>query len=104
MDIDDLSAIQKAVAQANYRYTAHALERTTERHISRAEVEQAVTRAEIIESYPQDTYGPSVLLYGETDQRRILHIQISLPPSVKIITAYEPSPNQWENYRVRKSK
>jgi hypothetical protein len=102
MDKANLAAIQQAVAQGDYRYTAHALQRTTVRHISRAEIEQAIVQAEIIESYPEDKYGPSALVYGETEKQRILHIQISLPPSVKIITAYEPDPDQWENYRVRK--
>lgn len=102
MDTADLEAVQKAVAQGNYRYTAHALQRTTVRHISRGEIEQAMAKAELIESYPDDKYGPSILIYGETEEQRKLHIQLSLPPSVKIITAYEPDPNQWDNYRVRK--
>lgn len=102
MDKADLEAVQKAVAQGDYRYTAHALQRTTTRHISRIEIEEAVVKAEIIEEYPEDKYGPSFLPYGETTKQRILHIQIRLPPSVKIITAYEPDPDQWENYRVRK--
>ena len=102
MDTSDLEETQKAIAQGDYRYTAHALQRTTVRHISRAEIEQAEAKAEVIERYPDDKYGPSILVYGETEKQRILHIQISLPPSVKIITAYEPDPDQWENYRVRK--
>lgn len=98
----DLAAIQEAVSQGEYQYTLHATQRTTIRKISRTELTQAIAKAEIIEEYPQDKYGPSCLLYGETDTGRILHIQISLPPSVKIITAYEPDPNEWINHRVRK--
>ncbi len=101
----DLSAIQEAVAQGNYQYTLHALRRTTERHISRIEVEQAVASAEIIEEYPGDRYGPSCLLYGDTDAGRPLHVLVSTPsPQVTIITAYEPDPSEWENNRVRKRK
>jgi hypothetical protein len=99
----DLELIQKAIASGNYQYSLHAVQRTTERHISRSEIERAISRAEIIEDYPQDKYGPSCLLYGDTDNGRALHIQVSLPPLVKIITVYEPDPKEWENNRVRKS-
>ncbi len=99
----DLAAIQEAIAEGNYKYTLHAAQRTTERHISRLELEEVIAKAEIIQEYPQDKYGPSCLLYGETDFGRILHIQISLPPLVKIITAYEPDSDEWIDNKVRKT-
>ncbi len=99
----DLKAIQEAIAAGDYQYTAHALTRTTERRISRAEIEQVITTAEIIEEYPGDKYGPSCLLYGMTDEARHLHVLVSSPPSsIKIISAYEPDPDEWDDYRVRK--
>jgi hypothetical protein len=98
----ELADIQLAVSQGKYKYTLHAVQRTTERHISRVELEEVIAKAEIIEEYPQDKYGPSCLLYGETLSGRVLHIQISLPPLVKIITAYEPDTAEWIDYKVRK--
>lgn len=98
----DLVAIQKAVSDGDYQYTLHAVQRTTERHISRLELEEGIAKAEIIEEYPQDKYGPSCLLFGETNSGRILHIQLSLPPSVKVITAYEPDSDEWIDSKVRK--
>ncbi len=100
----DLQSIQQAIAEGQYQYTAHALARTTERRISRAEIEQAVAAAEIIEEYPDDKYGPSCLLYGITEAGRVLHILVTLPPSpVKIITAYEPDSDEWDDFRARRS-
>lgn len=96
-----LSAIQAAVIAGDYQYTAHAVARTTERHISRVEIEQAIADAEVIEQNPDDKYGPTYLLYGITAASRHLHVLVCAPP-VKIITAYEPDPDEWENYRVRK--
>lgn len=61
----DLAAIQTAVSEGNYQYTLHAVQRTTERHISRLELEEVIEKAEIVEEYPQDKYGPSCLLYGK---------------------------------------
>lgn len=54
-------------------------------------------------AYPDDKYSPSCLVMGQTKNARILHIQVSYPPSAKIITVYEPSPNDWENdWKTRK--
>jgi Domain of unknown function (DUF4258) len=99
----DIKPIQEAVTNGNYQYSVHAAKRIIERVISVLEVVEAIEQGEIIEEYPTDKYGPSCLLYGETKQGRHLHIQVSLPPSLKIITLYEPKPAEWENYRVRKT-
>ena len=99
----DINTVQEAVAQGNYLYTQHALQRMIERHITRVEVEQVIASAEIIEDYPLGKYGPSCLIYGKTNDLRVLHVQVSASPSVKVITVYEPDPTEWENLRVRKS-
>lgn len=58
----------------------------------------------IIEDYPEDQYSPSCLLLGVTLSQRVLHIQVSRMDSelTKIITIYEPDPNQWINYSERR--
>ena len=70
-----------------------------------AVVENAiVNQSEIIEDYPEDKYGPSCLILGYTKAGRPLHVQCSYPsrPIVKIITVYEPDPNLWIDFRIRK--
>ena len=99
----DLEAIRNAVSNKDYLYTAHALARTTERHIGRVEIEEVIAAGEMIEEYPDDKYGPTCLLYGRTSKKRHLHVLVSVPP-VKIITAYEPNPEEWEAFRVRKAE
>jgi hypothetical protein len=61
-------------------------------------------RCEIIEDYPDDKYGPSCLILGFTKAGRPFHLQCSYPsrPLIKIITIYEPDPDLWVNFRVRK--
>lgn len=40
---------------------------------------------------------------GTTKSGRRLHVHVSLPPGVKIITVYEPSSAEWESgFRKRK--
>lgn len=75
-----------------------------QRDITNHEIEEAVAIGEVIEDYPDDKYGPSCLIMGATTTGRFLHVQASYPPAVKIITVYEPSPEEWEEgFRKRKS-
>ena len=75
-----------------------------ERNISDQEIRQAGIQANVIEDYPEDKYSPSCLLLGFTQTGRPLHIQVSLAETelVKIITIYEPDPNEWLNYSQRR--
>ena len=72
------------------------------RSIDRVEIEETVLAGEIIEEYPDDKYSPSCLIYGKTDNGRDLHVQLSLPPLVVIITVYDPDPEEWINGKIRR--
>ena len=76
-----------------------------ERHISPHEIKYAILSGEIIENYPEDKYGPSCLIYGVTEEGKILHVQCSIDP-VWIITAYDPTLNleEWEAGFKRRMK
>lgn len=99
----DLAKIQRTVHYNQHRFTLHALERIIERNIQPMEIREAILNGEVIESYPEDKYGPSCLILGKC-ARKILHIQCSQDP-VWIITAYEPSlsPEKWD-YSFKKRK
>lgn len=103
--MDMLQQIQRRILRRQYEFSKHAVDQTIIRDISVAELEQAISgRSEIIEDYPGDKYGPSCLILGFTKSGRALHIQCSHPsrPLIKIITLYEPDPNLWTDFRVRK--
>lgn len=101
-----LAGIQAEVRKGNYRFTLHAGDKMTERHISAHEVREAIlsNNAEIIEDYPEDTRGPSCLILGMTSNGQPLHVQCSYPPNIAIITAYEPEPTEWLDLRTRKGR
>ncbi|MBI2082833.1 MAG: DUF4258 domain-containing protein [Deltaproteobacteria bacterium] len=73
--------------------------------VTEAEIREAVTSGEIIESYPKDRPVPSCLIYGNTKKRRPLHI-VCAPllgeETLVIITVYEPDPDKWINFKRRK--
>ena len=87
-----------------FEFSRHALRRVVERNISEQEICEVGATAEIIESYPQDNYSPSGLLLGMTSAGRVLHVQVSFVESdtTKIITIYEPDPNEWIENRKRR--
>jgi hypothetical protein len=99
-----IDGIRAKLAGDQFEFSKHAVDQSILRGISVQEVRQAVSTAEVIEDYPSDKYGPSCLLLGYTAAGRALHIQCSYPsrPVVKIITLYEPDPDQWVDFRTRK--
>jgi len=94
--------IQHKIRSGDYTFTDHAVKRMIKRDILRQKVEETIFQGEVIEEYPDDKYSPSCLLYGKTNDGRDLHIQVSTPPSVVIITAYEPDKEEWINCRIRR--
>ncbi|MBC7817642.1 MAG: DUF4258 domain-containing protein [Planctomycetaceae bacterium] len=60
---------------------------------------------EVIEDYPNDKYGPSCLVLGFTTAGRPIHIQCSHPsrPMIKIITVYQPDPDEWDDFKHRRT-
>jgi len=100
-----LDEIRGKILKRQYEFSKHAVDQSIIRNISVPEVEEAIEgRSEVIEDYPEDKYGPSCLILGFTRKGRPLHIQCSYPsrPIVKIITLYEPDPDVWIDFRIRK--
>jgi hypothetical protein len=100
----DFESLKQIFERRSYLLTAHASARAVERDIDSSEIEEAVIGGEVIESYPDDKYSPSCLILGVTQNGRVLHIHVSYPPDVKVITVYQPAPEAWEtDWKTRKS-
>jgi Domain of unknown function (DUF4258) len=100
-----IGRIRVKLKMRQYEFSKHAVDQSIIRDISVREVEDAIaSRSEVIEDYPDDKYGPSCLILGYTKAGRPLHVQCSYPsrPLVKIITLYEPDPDLWIDFRVRR--
>ncbi|MBI5204852.1 MAG: DUF4258 domain-containing protein [Nitrospirae bacterium] len=100
----EIEEIRVKISIGEYRFSDHAVKRMIKRTIDRTEIEEAVLSGEIIEKYPDDKYSPSCLIYGRSKAGRHLHMQLSLPPTVVVITAYDPDETEWIDYRVRRAK
>ena len=99
-----LSQIQQELVAGQFEFSRHAFRRVVERNISEQEIQEAGANAEVIEDYPDDRYSPSGLCLGFTAAGRPLHFQVSYAESdlTKIITIYEPDPNEWIDHRKRR--
>jgi len=100
-----IQEIREKIKERLYEFSKHAVDQSIIRDISVAELEEAIAnRSEVIEDYPEDKYGPSCLILGYTKSGRPLHVQCSYPsrPHIKIITLYQPDPDLWIDFRVRK--
>ena len=97
-----IKKIKDKIQKGEYCFSDHAVKRMIRRSIDRPEVEYVIIRGEVIEEYPNDKYSPSCLIYGRTKKGRNLHVQVSLPPIVIIITVYEPESSEWINYKTRR--
>jgi len=97
--------IRRKIDSDEFEFSKHAVDQSVIRGISVEEVREIFGGGEVIEDYPQDKYGPSCLIFGKTKSGRPLHIQCSYPlrPLVKIITLYEPDPDLWIDFKIRRT-
>lgn len=100
----DILSIQSATQQGQLFFTDHAVRQMAKRGILDDEVRETILDGEIVEEYPDDKYGPSCLISGKTLQARPLHVQCSLPPRVRVVTVYQPDPDEWIDNRQRRKK
>ena len=101
--MDLIDEIRTKFRENQFEFSRHAVDRMILRHISVAEVREAIRTGEVIEDYPDDKYGPSCLILGFTDRNRPLHVQCSYPirTRIKVVTVYEPNPDEWLDFKVR---
>jgi hypothetical protein len=104
---DILQHIQWCFANDKVVYSSHARRNMNKEPLGiiyENEVYQAVTKSEIIKSYPEDKPYLSVLLYGNTSQNRPIHIVVAFDFNEKIsiiVTVYEPDPDLWIDFKRR---
>ena len=101
---DLLRAIQSAFQERQLRFTVHGLREATADEITVQAVRDAIIGGdvEVIEDYPDYPRGPSCLLLAWIADRTPLHVLVSYPPDVAVITVYVPDAERWIDYRARR--
>ena len=102
---DPLEFIRKCISQRKMLWTYHVNMRLRGRCISRSAIIGSYEIYEITESYPQDKYLPSYLVRSEY-QGDVFHILFAVDvkaDNIRIITAYRPTLEEWEDgFRIRR--
>ena len=94
---DPLGFIRRCIRQGNILWTYHVNMRMKDRLISRHMIVESADDYEIIESYPEDKYLPSYLVYSSY-QNSIFHVLFAVDVenmNVRVITAYRPNAQEW---------
>jgi hypothetical protein len=107
MSDENIQLVRNA-AQQRILFSRHALIQMNrpERMISTDEVRDVILNGEIIEDYPTDPRGHSMLIFGSAEINRPLHVVCSPKEDyLAIITAYLPDPDEWgDNFTKRVKK
>jgi hypothetical protein len=95
--VDPLEFIKICVRSGKVKWTYHVNMRLKQRFIPRTHILESTVQYEIIEAYPEDKYLPSYLVYSR-HAGRIFHILFAtdvVGDHVRIVTAYYPTPQEW---------
>jgi hypothetical protein len=100
-----IEEIREKIDAEQFEFSKHAVDQSILRRITVQEIREIFGDADVIEDYPEDKYGPSCLILGRTRAGRPLHVQCSYPsrPLIKIITLYEPDPDLWIDFKIRRT-
>jgi hypothetical protein len=94
---DPLDFIRQRVRGQEILWTYHVNMRLERRHIPRTAILDSVDSFEIIESYPDDKYLPSYLVYARF-MGSVFHVLFAADVpghNVRVVTAYRPNPEEW---------
>jgi hypothetical protein len=103
---DPLDFIRRCVQRRQILWTYHVNMRLQKRYISREAILEAVESFEILESYPDDKYLPSYLIYGKA-AGSIFHVLFATDVpghNVRVVTAYRPDPAEWSGDLKRRAR
>ena len=101
----DIGSIRERILSGKYVVSFTHTEKLRRRRIALETVEEVVRVGQIIEEYPLDPRGPSCLIFGVASTGRPIHVVCGNLESeeILIITAYEPTPEEWElDWKTRK--
>jgi len=101
-----LEFIGRCVKQGKIYWTYHVNMRLRGRFIPRKDILHSIDHYEIIEEYPEDKYFPSYLVRSEFGES-VFHILFAIDvegENVRIVTAYKPNANDWEDDLKKRRK
>ena len=105
---DTLAELQILIAHGHVRISLHGYDELAADDIFLSDVLSGVTKAVVVEDYPDAVKGPCVLVLQKDGENRSIHVVWGLPkgqssPAV-LVTAYRPDPRRWsDDFMKRKN-
>lgn len=97
-----ITTIKELVSKEKVQIRHHARIRMRNRGIKVDDLVDVLIYGEVIEKYTDDRPYPSYLIYGESNGRPIHVICAISEIEIIIITAYEPDPEKWVDFKIRR--
>ena len=98
----EIEEIKEKIRHDKYEISFHAEKERYAEDVTISDLKTTIYKGEILEDYPNDSRGPSCLVFGYS-QNRPVHIICGHTPIkwIRIITVYIPKPPRWINERTR---
>ena len=99
--------VRRFVAAGSWLPKSHALIRLERRSILMTDVLSGLETAEIVEDYPQDQRGPSILILCLDEAGLPIHAICGIPSNnarvTHLVTVYRPDPLEWfDDWKTRR--
>ncbi len=104
---ETLAAVQALIARGAVRISNHGYDELAEDAIFAHEVLSGVADATVVEDYPDDARGPSILVLQRAADGSPVHVLWAIAAGTRspavMVTAYRPDPARWfADYTRRK--
>ena len=100
-----ISDVRSLAASGNVKITQHAAQEMAEEDILLDDVMFAISKAQLLEDYPDHRRGACSLIYGKDARLRDIHIVCTTAhPTLIIVTVYLPRPPKWIAPTQRRSQ
>ena len=101
-----MRAICRKVASNKIELSKHAVDQSITHQIRVSDIEEVIANGQLIEDYSDNKSNPSYLVFGLTQEQRLIHIKCSHPtrPFIKIFAVYGLDSKRWnDNFTTRRT-
>jgi len=105
---ETLERIKRLVKAQEIKISDHGYDELTKDDIFAKDIVSGVSKALLVEDYPEYPKGPCVLVLQKDRNGRPIHVVWGIPkdansPAV-VVTSYRPDPEQWTTDFLRRRK
>lgn len=100
----NINWIKSKIETGDYEFSAHAENERQADKILIEEIEFALRKGKIIESYPNDPRGQSCLVLGYGNESCPIHVvcEKTKKGDLRVITVYIPTTPKWKSPKIRR--